>query len=1000
MMKKRVICVLGILLGTLRAFPAIAAEPAHVYQYYLNAGIKAFGQHEDEEAARYLSWAHQLDPSAEEPSRYIDMLNARQQAAATPKSFAPYFEELMRKGKAALAGKNYESAADHFYTAHLFDRDSEEPLKYLQMVKQAREDASPIVDREGAVTAALDKFQPRAGPVAVNAPVKAAPTASVAMGPPVARLPSVPSLSKKTAGSADVIELSDILAASQGGRASIKLQTGTSVIIEGKNIQRFLVLDETAILARKVTRDQLQVESRRWGGTFLHIWDESTGALARHTVYIDVVLPQPEGGVLKQSATVEHAEPFRLRYSTDWGSYYRGNTATYLRRQSLSSQQNFGMEGETPYGFFDASASTVGLQPLVNVVAYTVGLSGIPAPAVTNFNIRLFDVNGALTPLTLPGSPLRGVSAGANVLDNKVGLYAVHGQQESTFGFYSFGTGTMKDVEIDAGRVTLFPGDPQKHYAFNYAAASGAGRDPLLTKDVYSVSGTQKLAAVTLDGELARDDRTTASLAGAQWDGGIFRTGVKFRDINKDFTTVTSSASNQGDIGAVWTTDTDLPKAGITTSVEAYRNRVIFNPDRPQAYNYDTSAGVNVPINETYSLNTNVNYTDTPGDISPRQYVSGMSRVTRSFGVWHGRRGSGYAGVSGQRNRYQVASASDYDRAGVLTGVQLPLTPDLAWTANYEISRLHEPYSGMDYQPNVLTTGLTLNRKLTAKLNGSFGLSYRKEEGAGGGNSFLSGEDSVDGSVGLTYNQSSDVSLFFDGRSRDAWGKVTGSPSYNDLDLRLGMRAAWGTPVRWDPAGVVEGIVFKDKDGNGRYDRSDEGVPDVKVKVGDNETVTDAHGWYHMDVRAKRVAVTPVMENLPTGFVFSTPALARVDVRQGLRQRADFGLRMESGIFGVVFVDKNGNNTPDAGDELVGRVKVILDGKLSQVSGGQGAYFFKNVPAGAHVITLDMVTMPQDVIPLVKLRNGINITEGTTYTFHIPVKRKVAATSSENQGRS
>ena len=80
MMKKQVVCVLGILLGTLGAFSTAAAEPSHVYQYYLNEGIKAFAQHEDEDAAHYLSWAHQLDPSAEEPSRYLDMLNARHQA--------------------------------------------------------------------------------------------------------------------------------------------------------------------------------------------------------------------------------------------------------------------------------------------------------------------------------------------------------------------------------------------------------------------------------------------------------------------------------------------------------------------------------------------------------------------------------------------------------------------------------------------------------------------------------------------------------------------------------------------------------------------------------------------------------------------------------------------------------------------------------------------------------------------------------------------------------
>ena len=111
-------------------------------------------------------------------------------------------------------------------------------------------------------------------------------------------------------------------------------------------------------------------------------------------------------------------------------------------------------------------------------------------------------------------------------------------------------------------------------------------------------------------------------------------------------------------------------------------------------------------------------------------------------------------------------------------------------------------------------------------------------------------------------------------------------------------------------------------------------------------------------------------------------------VRQGLRDRVDFGLTTRSGIYGVVFLDKNGNGTPDQGDEFVHSLRMVLDGKIAQMSEPQGAYFFSNVSPGRHVLTLDIKTLPLKYIPLVKLQNEVNVAEGTTYIFHIPVKLK------------
>jgi hypothetical protein len=269
------------------------------------------------------------------------------------------------------------------------------------------------------------------------------------------------------------------------------------------------------------------------------------------------------------------------------------------------------------------------------------------------------------------------------------------------------------------------------------------------------------------------------------------------------------------------------------------------------------------------------------------------------------------------------------------------------------------------------------------------GVTYRKERDVRGTNSFLAGEDSVSGSAGLAYNPSRDVSYFIDGQSRKVWPLKAENSSYYDLDVRFGMRALWGTPLRWDPQGTIAGTVFKDKNNNGRLDRGEEGLEGVKVQVGDQETITDKDGKYSISIRAKRVVVAPSLETLPPGYMVSKRGSANVEVLQSRTRRVDFAVTTHTGIYGIVFVDNNGNGVPDRGDRFIHRIKLLLDGKTALTSDNQGVFFFENITPGKHILTIDISTVPIELIPQVKLRNEIFVTEGTNFVFHVPMWQKV-----------
>jgi hypothetical protein len=180
--------------------------------------------------------------------------------------------------------------------------------------------------------------------------------------------------------------------------------------------------------------------------------------------------------------------------------------------------------------------------------------------------------------------------------------------------------------------------------------------------------------------------------------------------------------------------------------------------------------------------------------------------------------------------------------------------------------------------------------------------------------------------------------------------------------------------------------VFKDRNGDGKFSSNDEGIPGVKVKVGDKVAVTDKYGRYRVQVRAKGVDVIPVLDTIPGGLIFSTPQSLNVRVVQGRVSHADFGLIVQTGIYGLVFVDKNGSGVPMEGEQFVGKVRVIMDNHIIQLSDSHGAFYFRNVPPGDHTISVDINTLPLNMVPLLKLINKINVAEGTNYMFNIPVK--------------
>lgn len=889
----------------------------------------------------------------------------------------------------------------------------------LQVPQQFRHFVSPVVhdlDRMEAVERALDEVSLSSDPIpaaqAARSPVwlirevnppsfgvepdkdkQAAPgkvavqkESKLAVMEPVSSKPDEP----KT------ILLDDIMA-SNTAKPGIKIIYQSSVIIQSRNIQRFLAMDEGFLEVKTIDPNQIMVKALRYGGTFLNIWDDK----GRRTIYVGVVFPDAAGDVkaAEPLASSVHEKPFRFSYSNDWNTYYFGYKNDKFKRQSYAFSQNFSLVGQTPFGYYDSSLATDEFNGKPEISSYTVGLSGIPIENTSLVNFRAFDANRYMSDLSMSNTRLRGFFTDIHAFDDVAGFSYSYGQKRPYFVFLSQPT-SNRNSYINAFKFTLFPKDYDNQISLNAAQGTGSGHEDYLGKKAYSIEARKRIYNLYLNGEHALGNERTSSLAGARWEQGNFTSRLNFRQINKNFTTVSAIPGSQGEIGGMWTTDYDNGQISQQTMVDIYRQYLFFNPNNPDALNYSLSGQLRVPLIKPYWSDTRAYYQHTPGDISPRRNITFDQRISRLINFLTFKNSSIYVGGTVQKTRYEFSDLSAFDRYTLTTGLQVPLLSGLSAYTSYDHSWVHELATGDDLNPEVFNAGLYYNKQFNLRFSGNSSLFYRKEWQALGSTSYLSGEDSAGVSLGLSYNPVNDANIFVDARTRKVWPNVEGNLPYNDLDVRFGVRMSFDIFKRgWDPRGSVSGYVYKDKDGGGLYDKNYPGIAGVKVKIGDREVVTDKDGFYRMGVSAKSVAVTPALDSLPSGAVFSTPALKTVDIKQWGNSRVDFGLNTQTGVYGLVFVDNNANGTPDASDKFVKGIKVVLDRKYKSTTDSQGAFYFRNIAEGPHTIKIDINTLPIDMIPQIKLENKIEIAEGTTYLFHVPLKSKSPSTESEQNSK-
>lgn len=175
--------------------------------------------------------------------------------------------------------------------------------------------------------------------------------------------------------------------------------------------------------------------------------------------------------------------------------------------------------------------------------------------------------------------------------------------------------------------------------------------------------------------------------------------------------------------------------------------------------------------------------------------------------------------------------------------------------------------------------------------------------------------------------------------------------------------------------GRIEGVVYEDRNGNGRQDTGESGIPDMVLKLGSGErVVTDAGGRYlFREAATRRESVTLDVARLPSRYLAPDEPRLVARLLPGEDLVRDYPIRPAAGVTGqvVLFDGKRSVGVPD--------VLIVVKGSHHDVFTDKDGRF--HVPGlDAETVTLELVdwSLPEKTRPHDSPRIEVELRAGET----------------------
>jgi len=193
------------------------------------------------------------------------------------------------------------------------------------------------------------------------------------------------------------------------------------------------------------------------------------------------------------------------------------------------------------------------------------------------------------------------------------------------------------------------------------------------------------------------------------------------------------------------------------------------------------------------------------------------------------------------------------------------------------------------------------------------------------------------------------------------------------------------------PNGRLEGVVFQDRNENGRQDPDEPGVPGVIMRIeGRRAAISDRDGRLSIDaLREGEYRLTLNGDTVPVGLVTTQPRIT-VQVTDGARTNVEFALVSDATLSGIVYLDADRNGVRDPDEEGIGGVVFELQGPRQQfaTSTDDGTFAFSHLPPGDYTLVVNPASLPPDVHMEGSSPIKITLRPGASIVLNVPVPGK------------
>ncbi|MDD2702419.1 MAG: SdrD B-like domain-containing protein [Candidatus Omnitrophica bacterium] len=773
-----------------------------------------------------------------------------------------------------------------------------------------------------------------------------------------------------------------------GLKFPLEIERDKSIIIKGHTIARFLATEQGIIDVSRSGSDEITVTAKMLGRTYFHVWDDK----GRWTFEFQVMPPKVEGLTVAEQMRIqeERAGTFKLTYDVDWSSSESGGRLGTLDRHSYSWTHYYTLRGETPYGEFDSNATVQTDTVETEVTGYSLGITKGRFHNFKDFAFRIFDISPAISNMAYGGTNLRGFQFYSPAFNKTVDYTVFQGRETGgVYGLVSPGLTKKKDSFIEGVDVNF---RPKGKFNYGLAAFHGFGGDRPDYVNDYGYDGDidwKGPAGWTTRYEVGYDTEKMAHLLSGKYAVPKLNFTYELRDINKDYLSITGSGWRTGERGGLFTFGyTPSERWNISNTLDVYQDRLFPASDRDDRWNEDYSVYSNYRINPVTNWSADYVLQNDLGKISQNRYQSLGTGLSTVFDVLS-RKVSVYTNYRRSDNRnYSNPSGSSLNNS-ISNGIRFKLLGELYYYLNKQWGWVEQRYDGSRHRTEALETGVDMNTRIgKGPFYQTSRLIYRDEESGGTTLGTVSGEDYIESYLEIGFRPDPDLDVYCSGRLRHVWPENKDQRIRVDADFTAGLRYVWDTGVRWEAVSIIEGYVFNDLNSDGLRQKDEAPVEGIKIWVGKRNAVTDLFGYYKVaNVKGRKTPVNVDVTTLPQGFVLTGPGSQEIALSQSRKIRVDFGIVSRSEIAGIVFHDVNGDGNYNAGDIGIRGVVVTLEDGKKAVTDTGGRYVFGNASPGAHVVTIDLNTIPVVYLPKVALTKSITLFEGVTYNYNIPLKK-------------